>query len=75
MFTEESGKIKNRVSYYSNSLATFNIAVETIDRSGDVHPHPGPGTNINNDDGEPKAKERTPVRISNRVAKATIVLY
>ncbi|CAB4041177.1 Hypothetical predicted protein, partial [Paramuricea clavata] len=46
--------LNNRVSYYSNSSATFNTAVMSIDRSGDVHPHPGPiaRTNIDNDHGE-----------------------
>ena len=29
--------MKSRVSYYSNSMATFNILV-----CGDIHPHPGP---------------------------------
>jgi hypothetical protein len=62
--------LNNRVSYYSNLSATFNTPVMSIDRSGDVHPHPGPiaRTNIDNDHGE--SNGRIPVRITNRVSKS-----
>lgn len=44
---------RSRISYYSNTSATFNCTLSAILICGDVHPHPGPESQI-------------PVRITSR---------
>ena len=38
--------LRRRISYYSNSSATFNPELLQIIRSGDIHPQPGPETRV-----------------------------
>ena len=39
---------KSRISYYSNTTASFNSMVISLLVSGDVHPHPGPEVSSQN---------------------------
>ena len=56
--------MSGRVSYYSNTDATFNFSANCIQLSGDVHPLPGPVNNPN-----PGPSKSIQVRITNRQRK------